>query len=76
MVVLQHWQVQRKLHPNLLKSLWMSIECYGEVNVAVTSFAADSVTLQLLVPLHAPLQPVKREPLSAFALSVTLVPFR
>ena len=32
------------------------------------------VTAQVPVPVHAPLQPVKVEPVAAVAVSVTLVP--
>jgi hypothetical protein len=42
--------------------------------VAVTLVAALTVTAQLAVPVHAPLQPVKVEPVAAAAVSVTLVP--
>jgi hypothetical protein len=44
------------------------------VNVAVTLLAASSVTKQLPVPVHAPLQPVKVEPVAGVALNATLVP--
>lgn len=39
--------------------------------VAVTDVAADIVTLQVLVPVQPPLQPVKVYPLPAVAVSVT-----
>ena len=42
--------------------------------VAVTACAADMVTVQVPVPLQAPDQPVKLEPLAGVALSVTLAP--
>ncbi|KJU83293.1 hypothetical protein MBAV_004514 [Candidatus Magnetobacterium bavaricum] len=42
------------------------------VNVAVTFFAADIVTSHVgLVPVQSPLQPVKVEPASDVAVSVT-----
>lgn len=45
------------------------------LNVAVTLFAASIVTKQLLdVPLQAPDQPVKNDPLFAVAVSATSVP--
>ena len=44
------------------------------LNVAVTAVAALTVTAQVPVPEHAPLQPAKMEPASAAALSVTAVP--
>src|ERR1700722_12455066 len=43
-------------------------------NMAVTLSAALMVTMQLAVPLHAPLQPVKIRPLPGVAESVTIVP--
>ena len=45
-----------------------------ELNVAVTERACDIVTVQELVPVHAPLQPAKVEPLAAVAVSITEVP--
>jgi hypothetical protein len=42
--------------------------------VAVTLWFWLRVTLQLPVPLQAPLQPVKVEPLAGLALSATAVP--
>jgi hypothetical protein len=43
------------------------------LNVAVTDRAAVIDTVQLPVPVHAPLQPAKVEPLVAAAVSVTEV---
>src|SRR5581483_2587218 len=48
---------------------WVSLK------VAVTVFAASTVTVQLATPLQSvPLQPVKAEPLSATDVRVTLLP--
>ena len=44
------------------------------LNVAVTARAAVIDTVQAPVPLHAPLQPAKVEPLAAAAVRVTDVP--
>ena len=45
------------------------------LNVAVTVVSAETVTVQLPVPLHPPpLQPVKVEPLAGVAVRVTDVP--
>jgi hypothetical protein len=41
------------------------------VNVAVTLVFAFIVTTQVLVPVHAPVQPVKTKPAAALAASVT-----
>jgi hypothetical protein len=46
----------------------------GTLNVAVTDFAALIVTLQVPVPLQAPLQPANVDPAAALAVSVTTVP--
>jgi hypothetical protein len=43
-------------------------------NVAVTVDIASIVTVQAAVPLHGPDQPVKVEPESGDAVSVTVVP--
>jgi hypothetical protein len=45
------------------------------VNVAVTDLAASIVTMHEPVPVHAPLQPVKVEPVAGVAVSVTDVPY-
>ena len=47
---------------------------YVSMNVAITLLAASIVTSQLAVPLQAPLQSVKLEPVSAVAIKVTTVP--
>jgi len=44
------------------------------LNVAVTARAALIVTVQVDVPVHAPLQPAKLEPLAGPAVNVTDVP--
>ncbi len=44
------------------------------MNVAVTLLAASIVTTQSVVPLQAPPQPVKVEPVFAVAVNVTTVP--
>jgi hypothetical protein len=44
------------------------------VNVADTLFAALMVTTQLPVPLQAPPQPVKLQPLAGASFSVTCLP--
>jgi hypothetical protein len=43
-------------------------------NVAVTLRAAVMLTVQVPVPVHAPLQPVKVEPAAGAAVRVTDVP--
>src|ERR1700733_9075457 len=43
-------------------------------NAAVTLSAALMVTTQLPAPLHAPLQPLKTQPLAGVSLSVTWAP--
>ena len=42
--------------------------------MAPTLFAASTLTVQIPVPVHAPLQPVKVEPVLAAAVKVTLAP--
>ncbi|HBX70870.1 MAG TPA: hypothetical protein DEH25_16200 [Chloroflexi bacterium] len=44
------------------------------MKVAVTDFGSVMVTVQSPVPLQAPLQLVKSEPVSAVAVRVTTVP--
>src|SRR4051812_11802449 len=44
------------------------------VNVAVTERAWSIVTVQPPVPVHAPLQPPKSEPVAGVGVSVTRVP--
>ena len=44
------------------------------VKVAVSERAAVMLTVQVLVPVHAPLQPLKVEPAAGVAVSVTAVP--
>jgi hypothetical protein len=44
------------------------------LKVAVTVVAAFTVTAQVVVPVHAPLQPVKTEPAAALAVNVIGVP--
>ena len=44
------------------------------LKVAVTERAAVMDTVQVLVPVHAPLQPAKLEPLAGTAVSVTEAP--
>jgi hypothetical protein len=44
------------------------------VNVAVTSLAAFMVTAHAAVPVHAPVQPVNADPMSAFGVRMTTVP--
>ena len=51
-----------------------SSACGPAPNVAVTFFDASTVSVQVLLPLHAPDQPVNTEPAAAVAVSVTEVP--
>jgi len=44
------------------------------LNVTVTLLACVTVTVQVPVPLHAPLHPVNAEPVAGVAVSVTFVP--
>ena len=44
------------------------------VKVAVTERAAVMLTVQVLVPVHAPLQPLKVEPAAGVAVNVTAMP--
>src|SRR4051812_9458592 len=53
----------------------VTVSAYAaRVKVAVTARAASRVKTQLLVPVHAPLQPPKSERLSGVAVSETTVP--
>ena len=44
------------------------------MNVAVAVVLALTVSVQAAAPLHAPLQPVKVEPVARVAVNVTYVP--
>jgi hypothetical protein len=56
--------------------LLATVSCTGSsVKVAVTAFAAVSDRVHVDVPLQAPLQPEKLEPVAATAVSVTDAPF-
>jgi hypothetical protein len=46
----------------------------ASVNVAVTAVLALTVTVQAAVPVHAPLQPLKVEPVTGVAVKATCVP--
>lgn len=48
--------------------------CLVSVKFAVTLVAAVTVTVQTPVPLHAPLHPVKEDPVVGAAVRVTWVP--
>ena len=50
----------------------LSVKVTSALKLAVTDAAAFIVTVQVLVPLHAPLQPVK--PVAGTAVRVTAVP--
>jgi hypothetical protein len=58
--------------------LWVTVRAYVvralRANVAVRLFAASMTTAQLPVPVQAPPQPVKVEPVAAVALRARLVP--
>jgi len=52
----------------------LSVKLGSSENAAPTVFAASIVTWQLPVPVQAPLQPAKAEPLAALAVSATTEP--
>lgn len=52
----------------------VTVRVYSGAKVAVAVRAWLMVTVQVDVPVHAPNQPVKREPAAAVAVSVTRVP--
>jgi hypothetical protein len=52
----------------------LSANVDAPLKVAVTARAAVIETVQVDVPVHAPLQPANVEPLAAAAVSVTDVP--
>lgn len=75
--------VRKQIGPVVLKLPdWLvkltGLEHVGPVplpaNVAVTFRVAVIATVHVVVPLHAPLQPVKVEPAAGTATSVTLAP--
>jgi hypothetical protein len=78
------WLVRKQAAPVELKLpvLFVNVTAFEHVppvpplvlNVAVTERDAVIDTVQLPVPLHAPLQPANDEPLAADAVSVTEVP--
>src|SRR4051812_8883651 len=47
---------------------------FSSAKFAVTVVAASTVTVHASLPPHAPVQPANVEPLSAVAVSVTIVP--
>ena len=51
-----------------------TVRLSGKVNPALTVLFASINKLQLPVPVHAPVHPVKEAPLSGVAVSVTFVP--
>ncbi len=53
--------------PTVSANVWV-------VKMAVTERAAVMLTTQALVPVHAPLQPLKVEPAAGMAVSVTAMP--
>lgn len=52
----------------------VNVSVVEPLNEAVTAVAALSVTMQVPVPVHAPLQPANVDPLAGAAVSVTGVP--
>src|SRR5439155_877277 len=52
----------------------LSVKPVPALKVAVTDAAAFSVTVQVLVPVQAPLQPEKKKPVPGAAVRVTTVP--
>jgi hypothetical protein len=53
---------------------FVTVKLYTVVKVAVTDFAVVIVTMQVPVPVHAPDQPVKVDPLVAEAVKVIDLP--
>jgi hypothetical protein len=52
----------------------LSVKVTSALKLAVTDAAAFIVTVQVLVPVQAPLQPVKPKPVAGNAVRVTVVP--